>query len=82
MAIKEIVLKARQFFGGKWYPPGRYTKATFMGETYANGDAVVADKMWAFLVYKAGRHPNCSNIQIITDKPAAEDKSSKNKEAK
>lgn len=82
MAIKEIVLKARQFFGGKWYEPGTYTKATFMGKDYANGDAVVADKMWAFLVYKAGRHPDCPTIHIITDeKPASGKEAGKSKEA-
>ena len=70
MAIKKITLTQRQNFGGVWYEPGDYTRATFLGERYADGDEAMAEKMWDKFVYKASRHSDCPAIKIETDKPA------------
>ena len=78
MAIKKITLTSRQNFGGVWYEPGDYTRATFLGERYADGDEATAEKMWGHFVKKALRHPDCPAIKIEMDKPAQTEPKDKN----
>ena len=70
MAIKKITLTMRQNFGGVWHEPGDYTRTTFLGERYADGDEAMAEKMWGNFAKKALRHPDCLAIKIEMDKPA------------
>jgi len=82
VAIKKITLTQRQNFGGVWHEPGDYTRATFLGKKYAEGDEAMAEKMWGNFIYKASRHPDCPAIKIETDKPTPFEPKSESKSAK